>query len=95
MLALTPVVMGIGHTMNAALKAAECPSLVFWAYAAGGTVTFLVGIPMVSRFGLRGAVCSMLLSGLSYTAALTVGFVVRFSRDELTPECVAEAVRPS
>ena len=79
-LALLPAVMGIGHTMNAVLKAAECPRLVFWAYLCSGAVTFLVGIPLVIRLGLRGAVYSMLISGASYTAALAAGFVLTFQR---------------
>jgi O-antigen/teichoic acid export membrane protein len=77
---LVPVVMGVGHTMNAALKAAESPRLVFWAYLASGGVTFLAGAPLVARFGVRGAVYGMLLSGASYTAALALGFIVTFRR---------------
>lgn len=78
LLALVPIVMGIGHTMNAALKAAESPKLVFWAYISSGAATFLVGIPLVARFGLRGAVYGMLCSGASYTAAVAMGFVITF-----------------
>jgi O-antigen/teichoic acid export membrane protein len=85
LLVLLPVVMGIGHTMNAALKAAESPRLVFWAYVASGAVTFLAGVPLVARFGVRGAVYGMLLSGFSYTAALAVGFVRRFWRNIPAP----------
>lgn len=80
LLALVPVVMGVGHTMNAALKAAESPRLVFWGYVCGGVATFAAGIPLVLRFGLRGAVYGMLCSGACYTAALTVGFLVTFHR---------------
>jgi O-antigen/teichoic acid export membrane protein len=80
-LVLVPLVMGVGHTMNAALKAAESPKLVFWAYASSGAVTFLAGVPLVARFGLRGAVYGMLLSGASYTAAMAVGFIVTFRRE--------------
>jgi len=78
LLALLPAVMGIGHTMNAALKASESPQLVFWAYVASGLVTFVAGMPLVVRFGLRGAVYGMLGSGASYTAALAVGFAKTF-----------------
>jgi O-antigen/teichoic acid export membrane protein len=73
-LALLPVVMGIGHAMNDALKALEKPRLVFFAYLCSGAATFLVGIPLVTRSGLRGAVYGMLLSGATYSAALAVGF---------------------
>jgi len=84
-LVLLPVIMGLGHTMNAALKAAESPQLVFWAYVASGSVTFLAGVPLVAKFGLRGAVYGMLLSGTSYTAALAFGFVARFWRNVPVP----------
>jgi O-antigen/teichoic acid export membrane protein len=84
-LVLVPVVMGVGHTMNAALKAAESPKLVFWAYVTSGAVTFVAGVPLVARLGLRGAAYGMLLSGASYTAALTVGFVMTFRRDLRQP----------
>jgi O-antigen/teichoic acid export membrane protein len=73
-LALLPVVMGVGHTLNGALKAAEKPNFVFFAYLFSGTVTFLAGIPLVIHFGLRGAIYGMLLSGLAYTVALIAGF---------------------
>lgn len=82
---LLPVVMGIGHTMNAALKAAESPRLVFWAYAASAAVTFVAGVPLVAKFGLRGAVYGMLLSASSYTVAMAVGFVNCFSRKTAAP----------
>ncbi len=85
LLALVPLVMGVGHTMNAALKAAESPRLVFWAYVASGAVTFLAGAPLVARFGVRGAVYGMLLSGGSYTAALAIGFIVTFRRELRRP----------
>jgi O-antigen/teichoic acid export membrane protein len=88
-LVLVPVVMGVGHTMNAALKAAESPKLVFWAYVASGAVTFVAGVPLVARFGLRGAAYGMLLSGTSYTAALAVGFVMTFRRELRQPVAVA------
>lgn len=82
---LVPVVMGIGHTMNAALKAAESPRLVFWAYAVSAGVTFIAGVPLVVRLGLRGAVYGMLLSGSSYTVAMAVGFATRFQRTTSAP----------
>jgi O-antigen/teichoic acid export membrane protein len=77
--------MGVGHTMNAALKAAESPKLVFWAYVASGAVSLVAGVPLVARFGLRGAAYGMLFSGASYTAALTVGFVMTFRRELRQP----------
>ncbi len=72
-LVLLPLIMGVGHTMNAALKAAERPRMVFWAYVSSGAVTFAAGIPLVARFGVRGAVEGMLASGAAYSAALAIG----------------------
>lgn len=86
LLLLVPVVMGIGHTMNAALKAAESPRLVFWAYVCSGAVTFLIGIPLVVRFGLKGAVYGTLISGTSYTAALGTGFATHIYRKSAEAE---------
>ena len=80
-------VPGLGdlERKRAALKAAESPRLVFWAYAASGVVTFLAGVPLVVRFGVRGAVYGMLLSGFSYTAALAVGFITHVYRSTPAP----------
>jgi O-antigen/teichoic acid export membrane protein len=75
MLALLPVVMSIGNSMNAALKAMEKPKLVFYAYVCSGSTTLLLGAPLVSRFGLRGAVCGLLVSAAMYTVSLTVFFL--------------------
>ena len=69
-LALVPVVMGVGNATNAALKAIERPNAVFYAYVASGVLTFLAGIPLVIRLGLRGAVYGMLLSAGAYTLTL-------------------------
>jgi O-antigen/teichoic acid export membrane protein len=75
MMATLPIIMGVGNTINAALKAAERPHSVFYAYAASGTATLFVGIPLVMRLGLRGAVYGMLFSGISYTGCLIVQFM--------------------
>ena len=71
MLALLPVVMGIGNTMNAAIKAMEKPKLVFCAYVYSGATTVLLGVPLVTHFGLRGVVYGMLISATAYTVSLT------------------------
>ena len=73
-LAFLPVIMGIGHTINGALKATEKPNFVFYAYVISGGTTILLGIPLVLHLGLRGAVYGMLVSGAVYTAVLAVGF---------------------
>jgi O-antigen/teichoic acid export membrane protein len=73
-LALLPLIMGLGNTMNDALKAAERPRFVFYAYLCSGVVTFFAGIPLVVHYGLRGAVYGMLLSAAGYMLALAIGF---------------------
>jgi O-antigen/teichoic acid export membrane protein len=92
-LVLLPVIMGVGHTMNAALKAAERPRLVFWAYVCSGAVTFAAGVPLVARFGVRGAVDGMLASGAAYTAALAVGLGFTF-RSLSSQESVEPLLQP-
>ncbi len=69
-LVFIPLVLGVGNATNAALKAIERPSGVFWAYLASGLVTFSAGIPLVIHLGLRGAVYGMLLSAAAYTVTL-------------------------
>ena len=79
-LAILPAVIGIGHTLNGALKAMERPDFVLYAYLCGGTVTFIGGIPLVMRYGLAGAVYGMLLSAAAYSIALGTGFLSLASR---------------
>jgi len=74
LLALVPLVMAIGSTISDAIRAAEKPGLVFYAYVSSAAATFLLGLPSVKYFGLRGAVYGMLLSAATYTAALGVAF---------------------
>jgi O-antigen/teichoic acid export membrane protein len=80
LLALLPLLMGIGNTMNDALKAAEMPRVVFYAYFASGTATLLLGIPLVRLLGLKGAVYGMLVSAAIYSGVLALGFLFQVSR---------------
>jgi len=73
-LVLLPVIMGIGNSINAALKASEKPQAVFAAYVASGAGTFIFGLPLIRKFGLRGVVYGMLASGALYTITLCTGF---------------------
>lgn len=73
-LAFLPMIMGVGNTINAALKAMEKPQAVFYAYVAGGAATFLIGLPLILRFAVRGAVLGMLCSAAVYTTALGIAF---------------------
>jgi O-antigen/teichoic acid export membrane protein len=70
LLALLPVVMSIGNSMNNAIKSFEKPKFVFYAYVCSGSTTVLLGIPLVTHFGLRGVVYGLLLSAVLYTASL-------------------------
>jgi O-antigen/teichoic acid export membrane protein len=74
-LAFLPLTMGIGNVMGGALSAAEKPKLIFYAYLCSGAATLLVGILLVIRFGLMGAVYGLLLSAGVYTTALALGFL--------------------
>jgi O-antigen/teichoic acid export membrane protein len=74
-LALVPLLMAIGNTMNAAMKSAERPNMVLYAYLASGATTFAAGIPLVIHFGVRGAVYGMLVSAGVYSATLGIGFL--------------------
>ena len=74
LLALVPLLMGIGNTMSDAIRAAEKPRLVFYAYVSSALATFLLGLPLVSYFGLRGAAYGMLVSAAAYTGTLALAF---------------------
>jgi O-antigen/teichoic acid export membrane protein len=79
-LALVPLLMAIGNTMNAALKSVERPNMVLYAYLASGAATFAAGIPLVIHFGVRGAVYGMAVSAAVYTITLGIGFLSFRSR---------------
>jgi len=95
MLAFLPLLMGIGHTMNDALKAVERPRLVFYAYLSSGAATFLLGIPLMIHLGLRGAVYGMLVSGGTYSLALSVGFFLNIYRKDHQLELSILAEEPA
>lgn len=79
-LAILPLLLGVGAAVSSALNAAEKPRLVFYAYGISGATTFLVGIPLVMYFGLPGAAYGMLVSGATCTIALSVGFFMTVLR---------------
>lgn len=79
-LALLPLFLGIGNSINNALVAREKSKLVFFAYLCSAAATFLGGIPLVIYFGLWGAVYGMLFSGVIYTGTLALTFAFRFPR---------------
>jgi O-antigen/teichoic acid export membrane protein len=72
-LALLPIIMGVGNSLNVALKSVERPDLVFRAYVASGLATVGLGIPLVRSAGLKGAVYGLLVSAGVYTAAMAIG----------------------
>jgi O-antigen/teichoic acid export membrane protein len=89
MLALLPMVMAIGNTMNTALKAMEKPKLVFYAYVCSGGTTILMGTPLVTHFGLRGVVYGLLLSATAYTVALAICLFVTVHSKEMAAQYVS------
>jgi O-antigen/teichoic acid export membrane protein len=74
LLALVPLLMGMGSTMSDAIRAVEKPRLVFYAYVSSAVATFALGMPLVKYFGLRGAVYGMLVSAVAYSGTLAVAF---------------------
>jgi O-antigen/teichoic acid export membrane protein len=79
-LALVPLLMAVGNTMNAAMKSVERPNMVLYAYLASGATTFVAGIPLVIHFGARGAVYGMVVSAAVYTATMVIGFISFYSQ---------------
>ena len=74
LLALLPLLMGVGGAMNDALKAGQRPKSIFRAYVVGAVFTVLVGIPITAKFGLLGAVLGMIISALTYMLAMMISF---------------------
>lgn len=77
-LASLPLITWIGTTMAQAFYGAEKPKFVFWAYVGSGVATVCVGIPLVTHFGLWGAVYGMLVSSAAYTIVLAGTFFWTF-----------------
>jgi O-antigen/teichoic acid export membrane protein len=97
LLALLPLVMAVGNTVNAALKASEKPQAVFAAYITSGAATFVLGLPLILHFGIRGAVYGMLASGAIYTTTLCIIFLwVLAAERRLAPafSTARESVQP-
>jgi len=74
LLALVPLWTGIGSAFSDAIRAAERPRLVFYAYVSSALATFALGMPLVIHWGLRGAVYGMSISGAAYAGALALAF---------------------
>jgi O-antigen/teichoic acid export membrane protein len=74
LLAVVPLWTGIGTTFSDALRAAERPRLVFYAYVSSAIATFAAGVPLVIWWGLRGAVYGMSLSGATFAGTLALAF---------------------
>jgi hypothetical protein len=57
-----------------------------------GATMFLIGVPLVMRCGLRGAVYGMLASAGTYSVALAVAFLISFraERHNIFPTTVAK-----
>jgi O-antigen/teichoic acid export membrane protein len=74
LLTLVPVCMGVAGTLSDAIRAAERPRLVFYAYVSSAIATFAAGMPLVIHLGLRGAVYGMTLSGATFAGTLALAF---------------------
>jgi O-antigen/teichoic acid export membrane protein len=85
-LGFLPLIMWIGTTMAQAFFGAEKPKFVFWAYVGSGTATICLGIPLVTHFGLWGAVYGMLISSAAYTMVLAATFFWTFQPLRSRPE---------
>jgi len=79
-LAFLPLLMSIGNTLGNAMNAAEKPRLVFAGFLSSGVATVGLGIPLVIRFGLPGAVYGLLVSATVYTGAQALGFFLAVYR---------------
>lgn len=77
-LGFLPLILWIGTTMAQAFYGAEKPKFVFWAYVGSGAATVCLGIPLVTHFGLWGAVYGMLASSAAYTIVLAATFYATF-----------------
>jgi O-antigen/teichoic acid export membrane protein len=82
-LAFFPFLMTIGNTTALALNASERPKLVLYGYLAAGTATFVIGIPLVIRLGLRGAVYGLLVSGTVFSVATGISFLLGLHNERL------------
>ena len=70
LLAAIPLVAAVSGVSGAVLRALERPDQVLWSYVVATGVTCLFGLPLVYRYGVDGALASMLLSAAT-TAIIT------------------------
>lgn len=63
---------GIIAVFGAALRALQKPNLIFWSYLCSTIVTLVVGMGLISVWGISGAVLGMLIS-YATTAAVMIG----------------------
>jgi O-antigen/teichoic acid export membrane protein len=56
------VLWGAAQGPGIALRGANSPKTVFWAYLGGSVVTLVVGIPACYAFGIRGVAAALILS---------------------------------
>lgn len=76
-LALIPLIASLSLPTNCALLAIERPDAIFKSYLASGAVTLLLGIPLVSTYGVGGAAVAMLCSATVGTSFRIWSFWVR------------------
>jgi O-antigen/teichoic acid export membrane protein len=91
LLALVPVTMGVAGTLSDAIRAAERPRLVFFAYVSSAIATFVGGVPLVMYLGLRGAVYGMSLSGATFAGVLALAFWLYVPRQSPSVDSAAHS----
>jgi O-antigen/teichoic acid export membrane protein len=62
LLAVIPLVTSVSAVAGAVLRAVERPDRVLWTYIAATAMTCVVGLPLVYRFGVDGALAALLFS---------------------------------
>jgi O-antigen/teichoic acid export membrane protein len=68
-MALLPLVAACMAVLGSALRVLERPQLVFRAYVISVAATVTIGIPLVARWGVKGAVAGLVLSSATTAAA--------------------------
>ena len=68
LLAVNQFILILGSPTIGALLAVEHPEALFKSYLASGAVTFLVGLPLVWAYGVRGAAVAMIWSTVTGVA---------------------------
>jgi O-antigen/teichoic acid export membrane protein len=69
---ILPITTGFAALLGAALRALERPRSIFWSYLASVSVALSMGIPITLRYGIGGAVLSLVFGDLATVTVLAV-----------------------